>query len=224
MIAWNCCRGPLSRKLAALSELAPDVAVLSEAPEPEAESEQVAWFPSSSGRLGVQVRSFGRYRVQKLPSADLPNCVNPVSIYGPTEFTLLAVWTWPAPTYLQALLNGLDAYAPHLSQAPIVVAGDFNGNPSFDKPRGRAKWSDAFAKLSGLGLVSAYHFARQVDFGHEPDATHLFQRKPARPFHIDYCFVPKVWGDRGITASLPALDDWLPLSDHLPLVVDVDAL
>ena len=223
IVAWNCCRGPLQRKLEALATLAPDVAVLSEAPPPAEASSSVAWFPSGASKLGVQVRAFGPYQLQALPRADLPNCVNPIRVVGPTEFNLLAVWTWPAPSYVKSFLAGLAAYAELLARGPLVVAGDFNGNPAFDKPRGIAKWRDAFSTLNRANLVSAYHHARGVGYGSEPEPTHLFLRKPDRKFHIDFCFVPELWAERGLAVSIPHEEAWLRVSDHLPLVVEAEA-
>lgn len=222
--SWNCARGPLERKLAALHSLQPDVAVVCEAPPPPDPSDQVLWFPSEEGlsKLGIQVRAYGDYQVERLPrAAGLPACVVPVKVSGPVEFNLLAVWTWPAPTYLRAIANGIEAYADLFADGPTVVAGDFNGNPVHDKPRQHAKWADMFARINDLGSVSAYHHAKQVKYGREPEPTHHFLRKPERPFHIDFCFVPRIWCNDDITASVEQGEPWNSMGDHFPVVVDL---
>jgi exodeoxyribonuclease III len=224
IVAWNCCRGPIARKLLALDALQPDVAVLSEALEPVAESDQLLWFPSNASRLGIQVRSFGRHKLRRLKAAELPNCVVPVRVTGEVTFNLLAVWTWPAPSYTKAFLNGLQAYAGMIRRGPTVVAGDFNGNPVFDKPTQRNKWwTEGFSQLQQAGLVSAYHQFNGVAFGGEPHATHHFLRKPERPFHIDFCFVPRAWAEQRLDARVVSGPEWSALSDHFPLVVDTRA-
>jgi hypothetical protein len=224
IIAWNCCRGPIARKIAALEGLAPDVAVLPEATAPSKETEQLLWFPSNASRLGIQVRSFGEHKLERLESADLPNCVVPMRVLGPVNFNLLAVWTWPAPSYTKAFLNGLSAYANLLRDGPTVVAGDFNGNPVFDRPTQRVKWwTDGFAQLQEAGLVSAYHAFNGVAFGDEAHATHHFLRKPERPFHIDFCFIPQEWAQKKLEAHIISDPAWRTLSDHFPLVVDTEA-
>ena len=83
IVAWNCCREPISKKVAALEALQPDVAVLSEAPEPEEESGRLLWFPSNASRLGIQVSAYGEHKLWRLKTADLPNCVVPVRVSGP---------------------------------------------------------------------------------------------------------------------------------------------
>jgi len=221
IVAWNCCRGPMAKKLASLDALRPDVAVLAEATEPERESPAVLWFPSNASRLGIQVRAFGGYSLRRLKRAELPNCIVPVRVSGPASFTLLAVWTWPAPSYTQAFLNGLTSYAGLLRRGPTVVAGDFNGNPMFDKPTQRIKWwSTGFAQLHAAELVSAYHTFHGVAFGGEGHATHHFLRRPERPFHIDFCFVPRAWAQHQLEVQVVHGAEWRTLSDHFPLVVD----
>jgi len=227
IVTWNCCRGPFDKKLAALEQLQPDLAVIAEALAPPEQTDQVRWFPSNASRLGIQVRAFNGLRLARVrkAAADLPNCVAPLRVTGgPVDFNLLAVWTWPAPSYTKAFLNGLAAYARLLQRGPTIVAGDFNGNPVFDKPGARMKWwTLGFEQLHAAGLVSAYHRHHAVPYGREEHATHHFLRKPERPFHIDFCFVPQAWAERRLAVQIPRDSPWQALSDHFPLVVDTEA-
>ncbi len=227
IVTWNCCRGPFEKKLAALESLAPDIAVLTEATRPSEETDQVLWFPSGASSLGIQVRASGEYKIERIAAADLPNCVVPVRVIGPRSFNLLAIWTWPAPSYIKAFMNGLTAYAGLLDSDETVVAGDFNGNPTFDKPGTRIKWSMAFARLQEAGLVSAYHHAHAdhghaVPWGSERHATHHFLRKPDRPFHIDFCFVPQAWATKALEVHVASGPEWISLSDHFPILVTTE--
>lgn len=222
IVSWNCCRGPIEKKLDALDTLAADIAILCEAPTPRGEPRGL-WFPSGVSSLGTQVIAANGYSIEKLPSDDLAPCVNPVRVIGPVSFTLLAVWTWPAPTYVKAFNAGLQAYEPLMRSTPTVVAGDFNGNPTYDKPRQWVKWSDSFTALEGLGLLSAYHEHRNVGFGQEAEPTHHYLRREGSPFHIDFCFVPKAWSSRGLAVKIEAGAEWRKLSDHFPLIVDVSS-
>jgi len=159
---WNCARGPLAKKRAALDALDPDIVVLTEAPAPGPDMPDVLWF--GERRLGVAIYAKPPFRVTRTRQVRPIPCVYPAKVTGPTAFTIFGVWTWPAPTYKAAFLNGLDAYG-HV-RGPRVFAGDFNGNVDFDKTRGRTKWSDGFARLHSEGLVSAYH--RDRPLGREP--------------------------------------------------------
>ena len=72
-------------------------------------------------------------------------------------------------------------------------------------------------RLHSEGLVSAYHGDRPL--GRESDPTHYFQWRQDRPFHLDYCFVPRSWLLDRVHVGNYA--DWASLSDHRPVVVDV---
>ncbi len=69
IVAWNCCRGPLQRKLSALSTLATDIAVLSEAPPPELPRHRDGWRWRRYSLREAVVLSIGRGQVQSALSA-----------------------------------------------------------------------------------------------------------------------------------------------------------
>ena len=210
---WNCARGPLSVKRAALDQLGADVVVLTEASRPTGIDSNVLWF--GDGRYGVAIYARSPFVVREVTASRAAPCVYPVTVDGPTPFTLFGVWTWPAPTYKKALLNGLDLH--QCLPGPRVLAGDFNANVDFDKPRSKVTWSQCFERLRADGLVSAYHGNRP--FGREADPTHYFQWNEQRPFHLDYCFVPRTWTVQAV--SVGSYAGWAHLSDHRPVTVDV---
>ena len=76
-----------------------------------------------------------------------------------------------------------------------------------------------------FGLVSAYHAIRGETHGKESEPT-LYWRdrtKDGPTYHIDYVFVPSV--DRQCATQRRRLREWCGarLSDHVPIVVDLDA-
>lgn len=200
--------------------------ILCEAPPPSCENSTIAWFQSdaASGKTGVQVRTYGDYFLKPLPAADLPRCVNPIRICSNSlSFNLLAVWTWQTPSYKKAFLNGVNAYSDLLESGPVVITGDFNGNPKYDKPRQSVKWGDAFDRLDEYGLTSAYHHSRGVSYGAEPEPTHRLKRSqdPQKHVHIDYCFVPNEWINADTSVHIETTGTWATLSDHYPIIVDI---
>jgi hypothetical protein len=212
---WNCARGPLSEKRAALDTLRPDIVVLTEASRPSERDSDVLWF--GDRHYGVAIYAREPYVVREVATSRVVPCMYPVAVDGPIPFTLFGVWTWPAPTYKAALFTALDAHQG--VPGPRVVAGDFNGNVDFDKQRSRTKWAHCFDRLKADGLKSAYHGDRP--FGNELDATHFFQWNEHRPFHLDYCFVPQTWTIESVVVGSYA--EWSKLSDHRPISVDVYA-
>lgn len=172
ILTWNCRRGPLAAKRAAVESLGSDVVVLTEASRPSAQDTDVMWFGQS--RYGVAVYARPPYAVRSFARDDVP-CAYPLEVTGPRSFTLFAVWTWAAPSYQLALLNGLQAYQS--LPKPWVVMGDFNGNVKFDRPRSKkAKWWECFQLLENEGLVSAYHDFTQIAAGSDDEVpTHYFR-------------------------------------------------
>lgn len=216
IVTWNCCRGPWEKKRDALNALRADISIIIEAPCGAAEDG--LYFPSGP-RLGTAVIGSATSHITPLPTRDLPACVNPVAVTGRRSFTLLAVSTWLAPTYKKSLLNGLEAYRD--LPAPFIVAGDFNGNPCFDRPRGRQKWADCFNEVEKLGTFSAYHAHSGEAYGSETSPTYFFRWAQDRPFHIDYCFLPAAWRADLKRVEVGDFESWRKLSDHRPLIVDL---
>ena len=91
--------------------------------------------------------------------------------------------------------------------------------PPFVAQRVNGTKGIALATLEGLGLFSAYHAFHKLEHGHEAHPTYRHQRNPAKPWHIDFRFVPANWNVVGVEV----LDgnEWTTKSDHLPLKVDV---
>jgi hypothetical protein len=220
VVAWNCSAGRLAEKLEHLSTLAPDVAVVCEATQPKAPIENFTWFGNKPIK-GVAVLTSARFRVDALPVSETALwSVRPFRIEGPIAFNLLTVWTHPKPTYVRALSLALDAYGPSLRDRPLVLAGDFNANSIWDKPKGLIDFSRLAARLrSEFGLVSAYHAHFGEPFGRESRPTHYFQYSEHAPFHLDYCFAPAEW--RVERVDVQDYQSCADLSDHRPVAVDL---
>ena len=219
IVTWNCCRGSLEEKLAAAERLEPDLLILQEAARPASPAPEMLWF-GDNPRLGLLVAGYGATTVK--PGPLVPGrSAHSVVVSGRYAFHLLAVWAKPEPTYIQALADTLSHHRAFLSAAPSVVAGDFNSNAIWDRPKHSVDHSRVVQQLeTDFGLVSAYHAATGSAQGSEQHATHYFRWQEASPFHIDYCFVPRTWRIRGV--GVGGFEAWKGLSDHRPLVVDVE--
>jgi len=107
-----------------------------------------------------------------------------------------------------------------------VVAGDFNNNVYWHKPGWRMNHGIVVDKLARGGLVSAYHVAHGEEQGGETIPTLYWRdrRKDGPTYHIDYVFIPAAWTPRMREVRVGTFEDWCGagMSDHAPIVVDVD--
>lgn len=223
LITWNCYRGECRARAADLSDLAPDLLVLQECAAPASgEDEQLLWF-GPNPRHGAAIIASADCRLHRVPvHPGGGDSVYPAILEhrasGESLF-VLGVWTKPAPTYVAALLSGLDAYADHLSAGPAVVLGDFNSHSRFDRA-GQPTHGELVTRLrEEFGLESAYHaFAPD----REEVATHFWRWQGTQGFHLDYCFVPVTW--RSAIREVRVIDEpaGSRRSDHRAVVVDVE--
>jgi hypothetical protein len=150
--------------------------------------------------------------------------VAPVHVNGAKSFRLLATWDHndrteglnrrPGP-----LLRSLEDSADFCCGGDLVVAGDFNNNPCWDRPNGPNNVSVIAQELARRELVSIYHHDTGNAFGSEPRGTYWHHRRRELPYHIDYLFVPMTWLKDLVAFELGDYDAWCAngLSDHAPL-------
>lgn len=231
IVAWNC-NWKLHAKFPALAGLKPDIAIVREcAGEQTLRSAAPLFYPEAGvwagdENRGIGVFGYGGYEVELDPCYDRSLMhIAPVRVSGPSEFHLLAVHAIhsrePGEKSLGIvgpLLRALDVYADFCAAKPLVVAGDLNNHVRWDKAGKLNNHANLVARLDECGSVSAYHEFGGVAQGSENEPTFYHRKSLEKPYHIDYCFVPKSWA---ITdCAVGTAGEWLHLSDHMPLVVD----
>lgn len=224
LVTWNCCRGAYSKKVPLLDSLAADIAVIQECGRPVAESETCLWF-GDNPRHGIAVRTSDRYRIRTLPPvADVPKFVFPVEVIGPESFLLLVVWSKGNQTfrYVMGVVKAIEAYRDLIENSPTVLIGDLNSNAIWDTSHPRhLNHSALVTLLSDLGIVSSYHSFFGEPHGAETRPTCYLLWNERRPYHIDYCFVPRSWVSRIQLVEVGSYDAWKQHSDHRPLLVEI---
>ena len=148
LVAWNC-NMALHRKIDALLDLEPDIAVIGECASPATlrrrgssdwlEAEPV-WIGHNPHK-GLAVLTFNGYVGQLHdPFHRTLSYIAPVHIEGPVAFNLLAAWAQNASAGVNRkhqsgpLRRALTKYREFLSQTNALVAGDLNSNTIWDKP------------------------------------------------------------------------------------------
>jgi len=230
----------LHAKAAGLLALRPDIAVISECAEPDRlRLRGASWLESDPvwvGRnphKGLAVFGFNGHSVRLAESYHAGiHYVAPVHVDGPTECNLLAVWAQNASSgnirkrSLGPLRRAITRYRDFLNHPATLVAGDLNSNTIWDKPGWRINHSTKVRLLDErFGLVSAWHAIRGETHGAESVPT-LYWRdrtKDGPTYHIDYVFLPSRWVDKA-KVEIGTFELWCcaGLSDHAPVIVDVD--
>lgn len=240
IVAWNCCMA-LHRKFDALMRLRPDVAIICECAEPQRLAAfgalkpghgEVVWIGDNRNK-GLAVFTCNGYRA-RLAEPYYPTIrhIAPVHITGPLECNLLAVWAQNASQginrkhQLGPLRRARSKYRTFLTEQTSIVAGDFNNNVFWHRPGWRINHANAVASLAELGLVSAYHELRGETQGGESVPTLYWRdrKKDGPRYHIDYIFLSPQLLAQVRELTVGGYEDWCGsgLSDHVPMVVDLD--
>lgn len=241
IVVWNCALKLAGAKLMALENLQPDVAIVPACAcpdrlwgnQPLLAPIPMQWVGANENK-GLGVFAFNGYRIWRHADCDPDqHWLLPVEITGPVTFHLLAVWATtqriPQAAGQEATgrpLRIVERYRDFLAAAPSIVAGDFQNNVRWDRGGKASDHAALVAGLERLGLASAYHFKTGQLHGQETAPTSY---GPTRSLdgphcHVEYCFLPVPWCSRLRHVELGGFDAWCGrgLSDHVPLIVDVD--
>jgi len=224
LVTWNCRSGSVASRLDQLRVLAPDIVFLQEcAPPAGARVAGVVCSRATATRKGIALCAASRVCrcTARTPPPGSGRAAIAATVLRPIRFTAIGVWA-QATRYADDVTCTLRAHAALLRASPAVVFGDFNSGTSLlrlgSSSRHHRRLVDEF---NALGLVSAYHAFHHVAHGHEADATYFHQFNAGKPWHIDFCFVPRSWASSLINVAVIDGDEWRRRSDHLPLLVDV---
>ncbi len=108
-------------------------------------------------------------------------------------------------------------------ESPTIIAGDFNWNVIWDKNPSFPLYgtlTDVINLLKQVGIQSVYHTSTNVKFGNEREPTLFFRKNRKTPYHIDYIFASSDLLDHRKQFSIGKYDDWITLSDHMPVMLE----
>lgn len=231
----------LHRKIDAVLELKPDIAVISECADPDQLTAKSTsdWIETQPVWIGDnRHKGLGVFAFNGL-TATLAATYNrhlryvaPIVVGGATPFNLLAVWAQNASGgvtrkhQLGPLRRAFSTYRSMLRPGPALIAGDWNSNAIWDKPGWRINHMAKVKILDDLNIVSAYHAVTGEAQGAETVPTLYWRdrREDGPTYHIDFCFLPRAWVGRIVHFEIGTFADWCGngLSDHVPLIVEID--
>ena len=218
LTTWNCQMGrDVDHYLAELAPLRADIVTLQECRRPRHKSGSVLWRGTYTHQGVAVVSTRTELQLEPVNVPSLHSTVVPVVVHATQPFVFVGVWTHPP--YDKVAWAAMSACVQAAAGRPVVAAGDFNVSPGV---QGQQRSALQFLKRmrDKHGLVSAYHQLYRETPGTETRATHYYQKKESKPFHIDYCFVPEGWVGRLAGVDIGTFRDW-PQSDHRPVTVEL---
>lgn len=224
IVSWNC-RGAFSEKFRFIEEkYNSDIYIIQECENPlEDKSKEYKKFANNYIWAGFNKnRGLGIFAKDTIKLKD-----NNWETYGLEWFisctindclTLLGVWA--SGNYIEDIYVYLQIYKEKLKNANnILIGGDFNSNKCWDKRHKRRNYSAVVKQLEEQKLYSCYHFKENEIEGQESRATFYMHKKKEKPYHIDYFFYSK---EKVKSIEIGNFEDWKSLSDHMPIVLDIN--
>jgi exodeoxyribonuclease III len=219
------------KKAGLLMSYQPDILVIPECEHPDKllfdkdipSPKNILWFGENRSK-GLGVFSYNDFTIKTLPDhTDTYKLIVPIAVKSPgLNFTLIAVWannpTDPDGPYITQVWKAIHHYKTHLSKRKIILAGDFNSNTIWDKPRREWNHSTVVEVLQKKGIESVYHRHFNQIQGKENHPTLFMYRHFDKPYHIDYCFASKQMLKQLKSVTIGDFDFWKPYSDHVPLI------
>jgi exonuclease III len=231
IVSWNC-NGALRKKFEQLSELDAEVYIVQECENPMLTShkEYINWAKNhlwigDSKNKGLGIFAAEQINIEALQWSNvyrdhtvkyfLPCLIN-------RDFQLLGVWNHsnnsPNFGYIGQFWKYLQVNRKNLNK--VIIAGDFNSNAIWDQWDRWWNHSDVVMDLKGLNIDSLYHNYTLEEHGKESKPTFFLNRKPGRPYHIDYVFGSREFQTSLCRVEIGSIEQWIKISDHLPMMCE----
>ena len=213
----------------------PDIVIVPECEHPDklifnAKTQKPAdslWFGKNLNK-GLGIFSYCDFRFKVLDvHNDNFKMVIPIAVSNQhIDFTLFAIWANhpedPDGNYITQVWKAIHHYDTLITNRKTILAGDFNSNTIWDKPRREGNHSTVVKLLEAKGIYSVYHKHFNQQQGSEQHPTLYLYRKKDKPYHIDYCFASKDISDHLKSVEVGEYKFWCKYSDHIPVIVTFD--
>jgi len=246
IISWNC-NGAFRNKLDHVNELDADIILIQECENPsEFAGEYQNWAGdylwkgenknkgigvfAKNGNKVTDLKWTGTFEIKGIDSKSktLKWNSNDLRLFLPfmvnDEFTFLGVWTKGKQNevfgYMGQFWKYLQIHKNNLLNDNTIILGDFNSNVFWDKIDRWWNHSDVISELSEMNIESLYHKQSGESQGKESSPTFYLHRNIEKPYHIDYVFVSNNLTGKS-KLSIGDKNQWLEISDHLPLIIEI---
>jgi len=225
IITWNCCL-KLANKFKEIQALNPDILIVQECEElPE------DYFPNAKYYWTGHTKTKGIGVVLFNNTAEIDSSFNnKLDYFLPLNLSngmrLLATWSFThraagrfGEGHLGHVSDAISYYREWLNGAEqAIISGDFNNSIIWDKGNKESNFKNTNQTLESLGFLSAYHDLTKEAFSEEKCPTLFHTKNREKTYHIDYIYLK---GLEAIQVDVGSYDEWIKLSDHVPVVVEL---
>lgn len=185
---------------------------------------EILWFGDNPHK-GIALIRFSDFGLELVPNySEEYKYVLPLQMKAKKIVNLFVIWAMPHETMRQRSYVGQIWAAVHYYEKLLgkdsILIGDFNSNSIWDHTRKKGHHGDLVDFLNKKGIYSLYHIAHDEEHGTESKATQYMYRHEDKPYHLDYCFASQTLISNKTSIEVGQYDDWIGLSDHMPLTVD----
>ena len=234
IITWNC-NMAYRKKAGLILKHSPDLVIVPECEHPDKmkfESNipvpnDVFWFGNNQHK-GLGVFSYSDYTLQlnEIHNPNFRTILPLIARNKDHEFSLFAVWANNPEDrgheYVGQVWKAINFYTGLLKNKKTILAGDFNSNTIWDKPRREGNHSTVVEFLANKGIHSTYHKFFNQTQGQEKHNTLFMYRHKNKSYHIDYCFASDDLVNKLSHVEIGKHSKWCKHSDHTPLIVTFD--
>ena len=213
----------------------PDIVVVSECEHPDKLKfgkdtrlpTDILWYGTNPHK-GLGVFSYSNYKFELLKEHNPAfKTILPIRVSGgEVDFNLFAIWANNPQDkdgqYVAQVWKAIHYYDQLIGDHKTILAGDFNSNTIWDRPRREGNHSAVVNKLAQKNIFSTYHHFHQQEQGKEAHPTLFLYRHLDKPYHLDYCFASKEFIDKITNVEVGLYEDWSHCSDHKPIFVTFD--
>jgi hypothetical protein len=220
------------KKAAFILSQKPDIAIIPECEHPDKLKfvpgvripTDILWCGKSFNKgLGIFSYSDYKFSLHNNYNPEFKNILPVIVTGGKIDFTLFAIWANNPEDkgyeYIGQVWKALNYYDDLLRDEKTILAGDFNSNTIWDKPRREGNHSTVVALLESKKIYSTYHRFFNQQQGREKHNTLFMYRHPDKAYHIDYCFTSADFIEKIADVKVGTHKKWGKLSDHTPLTV-----
>jgi exonuclease III len=232
IITWNC-NMAFRNKAHLLLEYDPDILVISECENPDAlkfpvsvkQPDSIIWYGNKSHK-GLGVFAYNGYQLKLLHEPAFQTIL-PIRVkHGRKSLNLFAVWannpSDKKNQYVGQVWQAIHQYDDIIKNSRTILAGDFNSNTIWDKPKRVGNHSDVVRVLGTKKIGSVYHHHHKQIQGNEAHPSFYLYRHLDKPYHLDYCFASKDLLKKLTHVEMGSHQQWCAYSDHTPLMAEFE--